>query len=220
MRRATHTRDRSRAPRVRRSLAVGAVMALIALLAGCGATDSLPTSTGTGVGTDVITADVDTTFTDTTGTTFTDTTPTVPVPPTTYADAVGLVDDGTGMDGTDTFSDGADIYCMVGDAPDVTACETSGTRFPPPAGECTFPDGPKDVGRVQFGDDGRPEAICNSDTIRSGTPAPRADTGDVVSSPSGDRECVMTGGGGVACIDRTTETAFFIDGDGYRLIDG
>ena len=221
MRRAADTRNRSRAPRARRSLSVGAVMAVIALLAGCGATDSLPTSTGTGQGTDVMTAEVDTTFTDTTDTTFTDTTSTVSVPPATYADAVSLVDDGTSLDGTDTFSSsGSDIYCVVGDTPDVTACETSGTRFPPPAGECAFPDGPKDVGRVQFGEDGRPEAICNSDTTRSGPPAPRAETGDVVSSPSGDRECVTTEGGGVVCIDRATETAFFIDGDGYRLIDG
>lgn len=193
--------------RSRRVTALGAALVLAIAGAGCGGSDSLSTGTDTTF--------TDTTFTDTTST---DTTP-VSTFPRTYEEAMDRLDRGepSGIRGTVFQVPTTQIYCSIGDAPDIAGCELGDHRLPPPPGECDFPDGPKDVGRFEFTEDGEARAICNSDTIRTGDDAPTADSNATFSSPRGTRACVVLEEPGVTCVDLDSHSGFTVTEDRYTV---
>lgn len=216
--------------RGRRTMLACAIGLLGLALAGCGGSDSL-TGTSTSMGTDdqvfTDTIATDTTFTDTTGTmdttstdeTWTDTVSTdaSTSPPTTYAEAMDRIGSARSvtLDSDHFAGNDTDVYCLIVDAPGITACETFEDRHPAPPGQCTYPDAPKDVGRIVMeGSEVTP--VCNSDTIRDGGVAQRIPSGATVASPDGSRRCLALPEG-IACIDTSTRQGFFMGNSGYTV---
>lgn len=191
-----------------RRLVLGLAIAAIAVVSGCGGSDSILDPTGTVEPTDT------TVFTDTTDTTGTDTTDALAWPPTTYAQAEEQLSTGTvvRVSGNRFTAGDTDIFCTVEDDPALTACELSDSRLPPPTDHCTGSDTPTDVGRIEF-DGTTPLPVCNSDTIRGET-AETTQPGDIVESADGDRRC-LTAEVGVICVDVTAGTGFALSNSEY-----
>ncbi len=222
-----------RSPRRHRRTVLACVIGFMGLtLVGCGGSDSLTgTSTGTGtdemVVTDTIGTDAtptDTTDTDPTGTgdevwTSTVSTDTTALagPPGTFTDAASRIEaaETVTLDDANFVGNDADIFCMVADTPDLTACETFESRHPAPAGMCTHPNMPKDVGRIEMDGSGV-TPVCNSDTIRM-PGEQRIASGTAVRSPDGSRRCIALPEG-VVCIDMRARRGFFLGNVEYAIL--
>jgi hypothetical protein len=71
------------------------------------------------------------------------------------------------------------------------------------------------VGRIEF-DDGKPKAICNSDTIREAGPT-RVGDGVAVTTSGGAVTCGVEAIG-VTCLDTSTHQGFFLTPGDFDLL--
>ncbi|MEO7751920.1 MAG: hypothetical protein ABIS35_00755 [Terracoccus sp.] len=108
---------------------------------------------------------------------------------------------------TDVFvSPSGNIFCTIA-AGSPPACEVADGRTPPPrAGICPA-GGPTDIGRIELTSAGA-VPVCNSDSIRTGTP-PKLAYGSRAGSPGGTVSC-LSEKVGVTCADSATKHGFFV----------
>lgn len=218
---SSRMRDRAR----RTVTACVAVGALGLALVGCGGSDSLTgTSPGTTTDDAIVTATIGTDTTGTTSTdevrtatTATDDIPGIDTPPRTYADTMDRIASAeeVSLDEPRFVANDSDVFCVIADAPGLTACETFESRHPAPPGACAHPGMPADVGRLEM-EGSQVTPTCNSDTIRM-PGARRVASGTVVRSADGSRQCIVVPEG-VACVDVSLRRGFLLGNAEYTTL--
>lgn len=204
-----------------RGLRVAPAVLVLALVAGCGATD-IPTPRRT------VTVYVDppgsTQSSSATPSTTVQATPASPSPsgvptslavgrqrgaPHSYAEAKARIDGAPAAAGvTDRFrSPTGNIVCAAGGSSrPLAACEVEQGRIDPPLPSICPPDGPKDIGRIELGESGA-VPVCNSDSIREGG-EPELPYGSRTAA-TGSVSCISEEFG-VTCVDSSTQHGFFL----------
>ncbi len=128
--------------------------------------------------------------------------------PHSYAEASVRIGTGKAASGIgDAFiSPSGNIFCTIGSG-STPACEVADGRTPPPqAGICPA-GGPSDIGRIELTDAGA-VPVCNSDSIRSGTP-PQLPYGSRAGAAGSSVTC-LSEKVGMTCADSATKHGFFV----------
>jgi hypothetical protein len=206
------------------ALVVLASLAVVSLLASCGATD-IPSPRRT------VTVTVDAPSTapaetpEPTQTEVPTSAPTAtPVPtalaagrlrgaPRSFAEAQGRIDAAPpAASVTDRFrSPSGNIVCRRSTDAGTAACEVAKGRVDPPLPSICPAGGPPDIGRIELGPGGA-LPVCNSDTIRTGG-EPELGYGKRT-QPSGTTAC-LSESFGVTCIDTASRHGFFLARDTF-----
>lgn len=114
---------------------------------------------------------------------------------------------------TDRFeSPSGNIVCNLGGSPrPMAACEVGQGRIDPPLPSICPPDGPPDIGRIELDESGA-FPVCSSDSIREGD-EPKLGYGSRTGSE--DPVACLSEEFGVTCVDTATRHGFFLARDTF-----
>jgi hypothetical protein len=104
-------------------------------------------------------------------------------------------------------SPSGNIVCVTGASDPRASCEVAAGRSTPPLPSICPSDGPQTIGRIELGSAGA-VPVCNSDTIRQGSPAPLP-YGSRTDPSLGSIACVSEQAG-MTCVDTSTQHGFFL----------